>query len=116
MTDAETILWRQLRAREFEGFKFRRQHPLGPYVVDFVCIANKLIVEADGGHHAQQVDADAERTRFLEELGFRVMRFWNHEILTMQEAVRERIWIGLHENHPHPDPLPPAGEGETPRE
>jgi adenine-specific DNA-methyltransferase len=102
MTDAERALWRLLRAREFAGLKFRRQHPLGSYVTDFVCLSAKLVIEADGGHHAEQVDGDSERTRYLEAMGFRVVRFWNNEILTMQDAVRARIWLAVHENHPHP--------------
>ncbi len=112
MTEAETVLWRMLRAREFGGFKFRRQHAIGPYVADFACLAEKLVIEADGGHHLQQAEDDAERTRFLELQGYRVVRFWNHEILTMQEAVREGIELALRRSHPHPGPLPPAGEGE----
>ncbi len=120
MTDAEKLLWRVLRAREFDGCKFRRQHAIGLYIVDFVCIAEKLVVEADGGQHLQQVKKDEQRTRFLELQGFRVLRFWNHEILTMSEAVLERIWMAIRDNHTHPSPLslaPPsvaaAGEGEN---
>jgi very-short-patch-repair endonuclease len=76
MTDAERVLWREVRAHRFAGFKFKRQEPLGSYVVDFVCYEASLIVELDGGHHADQHEADVERTRWLESRGFRVLRFW----------------------------------------
>ena len=106
MTDAERVLWGVLRSRQLQGFKFRRQHPIGTFVVDFVCLEHKLILELDGGHHAQQVEADAERTAFLENLGFRVLRFWNNEVLTELEGVAQQVLSTL-----PPTPLPPAGEG-----
>ena len=105
MTDAERILWYHLRARRLAGFKFRRQLVIEPYIVDFACIEAKLIVEADGGQHGEQEIADAERTAFLNRLGYRVLRFWNHEILTDTEAVLARIHSTLIESpHPHPSP------------
>ena len=73
------------------GFKFRRQMVVEPYIVDFICLEAKLIVEADGGQHAEQVKDDMRRTAFLETLGYKVMRFWNHEILTNTDAVLEQI-------------------------
>jgi very-short-patch-repair endonuclease len=91
-TDAETLLWRRLRNRQLEGFKFRRQHSFDPYIVDFVCIEKRLIVELDGGQHALAVEADEHRTKFLEQKGFRVVRFWNNEVLGNTEAVLERIF------------------------
>ena len=77
MTDAERALWRILRSRQLEGFKFRRQHSIGRYVVDFVCLERKVVIEVDGGHHAERFEADSERTKYLESEGFRVIRLWN---------------------------------------
>ena len=89
---------------------FRRQHPIPPYIVDFVCIKQKLIVELDGGQHVAQIASDAERTAFLESNGFRVIRFWNDEMLKQTDAVLEEILRQL--NAPHPCPLPASGERE----
>ena len=105
MTDAEQALWRILRSRQLQGFKFRRQHPIGRHVVDFVCLEQRLIVEVDGAHHAEQVEGDAERTASLEAKGFRVIRFWNNEVLTEMDGVAMRLLANL-----TPTPLPPAGE------
>ncbi|MBI4178589.1 endonuclease domain-containing protein [bacterium] len=91
MTESEKKLWYHLRLRQRDGCKFRRQHPLGPYVVDFVCLDKRLIIEVDGGQHAEQEGYDRERTAWLESAGFRVMRFWNNEILREMEAVLEQI-------------------------
>jgi len=90
-TDAATLWWRRIRNRQLGGFKFRRQHAFPPYIVDFVCIEKLLVVEVDGGQHALTMDADAQRTKFLEQKGFRVVRFWNNEVLGNTEAVLERI-------------------------
>ena len=90
MTDAEARLWFHLRNRSFAGCKFRRQHPIGPYVVDFVCLEARLVVELDGGHHANK-SSDAIRTAFLETQGYRVLRFWNNDVLTQTEAVLAAI-------------------------
>jgi len=90
-TEAERALWKHLRLRQLHGHKFRRQQPLGRYIVDFVCLEKRLIVELDGGHHAEQVASDIERTAWLEAQGFRVMRFWNHDVLRDIEAVKEVI-------------------------
>jgi len=91
MTDAERLLWRYLRRRQLAGRKFRRQHPVGKYIVDFVCIKEGLIVEVDGGQHADREEQDAARTVWLEGQGFRVLRFWNNEVLANIEGVREVI-------------------------
>lgn len=91
MTDAEQRLWYHLRARRLSGYKFRRQHVVGPYVVDFVCIEARLVVEADGGQHAADGARDARRTRYLENRGYRVLRFWNDEVLRDTRAVLEGI-------------------------
>lgn len=122
-TDAEAKLWHHLRDRQLAGFKFRRQLPLGPYVVDFVCLQAKLIVEVDGGQHAVQRQADESRTAFLREQGFRVMRYWNNEVLAEIEGVLTQIQQALesgsllcppHFDTPHPRPLP-QGEREGQR-
>ena len=83
------------------GYKFRRQHPFEDYVLDFVCLEAKLVIEADGGQHALHAVTDEARTKCLNAAGFRVMRFWNNEILSNIAAVKEAIWIVLK------DPSPP---------
>lgn len=85
-TDTERALWRLLRDRRLGGAKFRRQQPLGPYIVDFVCLAARLVVEADGGQHAGCA-SDAVRDAWLASQGFRVLRFWNNEVLRNAEGV-----------------------------
>jgi very-short-patch-repair endonuclease len=89
-TDAERLLWRHLRNRGLYGWKFRRQRPIGQYVADFVCMEAKLIVEVDGSQHMENRD-DVKRTAGLESQGFRVMRFWNNEVLEQTEAVLSAI-------------------------
>jgi len=79
MTDAEVKLWNRIRSRLL-GIKFRRQHPLGPYIVDFVCLERSLIIEVDGGQHAGSLP-DVHRDEWLQEQGFRILRFWNQEVL-----------------------------------
>jgi very-short-patch-repair endonuclease len=102
LTDAERTVWAALRSRQFGGYKFRRQQPIGLYIVDFVCFENKLIIELDGGHHDQveQAEYDAVRTAWLEAQGYRVLRFWNNQVLAEPNAVKAAILEGL---HPHPD-------------
>ena len=95
MTDAELKLWSRLRAHRMEDVHFRRQHAIGRYVVDFCSIREKLIIEVDGGQHVDQADYDAERTAYLESQGFRVIRFWNHEVMDDLDAVLEVIWNEL---------------------
>ncbi|TBV74434.1 endonuclease domain-containing protein [Pseudoxanthomonas winnipegensis] len=90
MTDAERLLWRHLRGGQLKGLKFRRQHPIPPYIADFCCVELKLIIELDGGQHSEQ--SDATRTKFLESQGWRVVRYWDNEVLTQIEAVVEAIW------------------------
>ena len=90
MTDAERLLWYFLRARRFAGCKFRRQHPIGPFVADFACVEHKLVIEADGGQHAESA-TDTRRTRWLETEGWRVVRFWNHDILGRTDDVLDEI-------------------------
>jgi very-short-patch-repair endonuclease len=112
-TDAERALWKFLRNRQLSGYRFRRQVPLGRYIVDFVCMRARLIVELDGGQHADSLLDDLERTRFLARGGFRVIRFCNDEVLHRTEAVLESILEALIQACPHPDPLPQAGEGDV---
>jgi len=87
-TEAEKRLWYHLRAKRFEGIKFKRQKPIGPYIVDFVAVDKKLVIEVDGGQH-QGCAADEERTRYLESCGYRVLRFWNTDCLTKTQTVLE---------------------------
>ena len=108
ITDAEKKLWAQLRDRQLCGAKFRRQHPMGRFITDFCCVERDLVVELDGGQHAEQSVADLARTDFLESRGYRVLRFWNNDVLTNLTGVLERISEAL--KSPHPCPLP-KGEG-----
>ena len=96
-TDAERHLWRHLRNRHLAGYKFRRQHPVGPYIVDFICPEACLVVELDGGQHQGQQHYDAARTAFLENRGLRVLRFWNDQVFSETEAVLEEIVRRLRE-------------------
>jgi len=108
-TDAETRLWHLLQDRRLAGKKFRRQHPIPPYVVDFYCHEKKLVIEVDGGQHAEDRRRDQKRTEFLESKGLRVIRFWNNDVLQETEAVLQVIWNALQKPSP-PTPLP-EGEG-----
>ncbi len=95
------------------GFKFRRQHPFSAYILDFVCLELKLVIEVDGGQHQEQAEQDQLRTERLSKAGFRVLRFWNNEVLLELDAVKEQIWLAVHELSPHSLPGPPLeGEGE----
>src|SRR5579864_2156041 len=86
-TDAEICLWSRLRRKQLEGFRFRRQQPIGPFIVDFFCPEAKLIIEVDGGQHDNDAARDAARTRWLEKAGHRVVRFWNYDVLTNTDGV-----------------------------
>ena len=109
-TEAEALLWYHLRDRRFAEHKFRRQRPIGPYFADFACLDAKLVIELDGGQHVDAAAYDADRTRFIEGQGFRVLRFWNNDVLTQMSVVLEQILLALNVD-PHPNPLPQAGEG-----
>ncbi len=109
-TDAEQRLWYHLRAGRFLGLKFKRQHPIGPYIVDFACLTHRLIVEADGGQHNES-RTDLARDKFLKQQGFHVLRCWNDEVLKNTDAVLERIRLAVGEAPSPPTPLPLAGEG-----
>jgi len=91
MTEAEKVMWSKLRDRRLDGVKFKRQKPIAGYVVDFVALDLKLIVEIDGGQHAERAMQDAERTRALEESGCNVVRFWNHDVLGNIDGVLESL-------------------------
>ena len=107
MTDAERLLWQHLRAHRLNGQKFRRQQPIGPYIVDFVHLGARLVIEADGGQHNGDA-ADQERDDWLKAEGYRVMRFWNNDILQSTDAVLEEIFKAV---SPSPCPAPRKGEG-----
>jgi very-short-patch-repair endonuclease len=104
-TDVEGKLWSRLRSRQLGDVKFRRQHPIGPFIVDFCCVERGLIVELDGSQHSEKNDVDERRKRFLEGLGYRVLRFWNNDLLANLDGVLETINEALEEG-PHPRPLP----------
>jgi very-short-patch-repair endonuclease len=91
LTDVENKLWSQLRGRQVSGVKFRRQHPIGPFIVDFCCVERGLVVELDGSQHAERNAADERRTRLIERSGYRVLRFWDNEVLINLYGVLERI-------------------------
>lgn len=114
-TDAENRLWYHLRASRFRGLKFRRQKPIGPYIVDFVCLSRKLVIEADGGQHGDM--ADRERDAWFEARSFTVLRFWNNEILHQTGAVLERIREVVERlsdtESPRENALPDAGGREA---
>ena len=94
-TVSKKRLWFHLRGQQLDGFRFRRQHPIGPYIVDFVCLAEKLIVELDGGQRAEQVTADEQRTAWLEGRAYRVIRFWNNDVLQNTEGALQNILAAL---------------------
>ena len=113
LTDAERLLWRHLRNRELGGWKFRRQYPVGPFIVDFICVEKNLVIEVDGGQHAENEESDLQRSAFLNKMGYRIFRFWNNQVLQETEGVLEAIFAILAEgkqNSPSPQPSPPSGE------
>jgi very-short-patch-repair endonuclease len=113
-TDAERKLWLHLRDRQFHGRKFRRQVLIGPYVADFACIDERLIIELDGGQHAENQD-DLRRTADIEATGFRVLRFWNNEVSQNIDGVLSVISSALVRAEPSPCPSP-KGRGDDSRE
>ena len=111
-TDVERKLWHRIRDKQVEGFRFRRQRPIEKYIVDFICLDARLIVELNGGQHAENVAHDKKRTAFLESLGYRVLRFWNSEVIENIEGVLERLREALLLTRVDPTlTLPLAGEG-----
>ena len=107
-TDTEKYLWKYLRGKQHEGFKFRRQHPIGKYIVDFINLERKIIIEVDGGQHLKN-KKDKLRDIWLKEQGYEVLRFWDNEVLTNIEGVLELIREKL--SSPSPQPSPSEGRG-----
>lgn len=93
-TDAEHLMWQLLRAKRFMNLKFRRQHVIAPYIVDFYCHELGLVIELDGGQHGtdEAIEYDTERTKFLEALDLKVVRYWNHDVLKNTESVLSNLW------------------------
>jgi len=121
-TKAEERLWYHLRAHRFMGLKFKRQKPMGRYVVDFVCLERRLIIELDGGQHAEQTTYDQQRDAWLRSQGYAMLRFWNNDVMQQLDGVLEKIRSALSPNpgsllNPLPLPLSPSpssvnGRGE----
>jgi 5-methyltetrahydrofolate--homocysteine methyltransferase len=110
---AERRMWSILRAKRMSGFKFRRQHALGRYIADFICLKARLVIEVDGDTHGtdESPDLDAKRAEEIEQMGYRVIRFWNHQVLTASDDVAAAIFNALHTD-PAGAPIrdsPPAG-------
>jgi very-short-patch-repair endonuclease len=91
VTDAEKFLWSKIRKRQILGHKFRRQHPIGRYIVDFVCLEKKLVIELDGSQHLDKKDYDQDRSAWLVQNGYRVLRFWNNDVFKETEGILEVI-------------------------
>ena len=100
-TDVERRLWRTLKARQVNGWRFRRQHPVEPYIADFACHAKRIIVEVDGSQHGPRSAADEERTKVLQAHGYQVLRYWNNDVLTNIDGVLEDILSKINSD-PHP--------------
>lgn len=111
-TDAERLLWRHLRNRQIEGVKFRRQQLIGRFIVDFVSFEKRMVIEVDGGQHSIEKDKDVERDLWLGQQGFKVLRFWNNEVLQNPDGVFEVIREHCLD-HPHPSPPPSRGRGSS---
>jgi len=111
-TKAERALWRQLRNRQIAGVRFNRQVPIGPYICDFVARTEKLVIELDGGQHCSQADYDSARTSFLSARGYRVIRFWNNDVLGNLEGV-VKVIAAEFSDRPSPDPSRDAGGEEA---
>ena len=102
-SDAENLLWAKLKNRQLEGIKFRRQHPVGAFIVDFVSLEEKVVIEVDGSQHMENSEYDTRRTDWLESEGYRVLRFWDNDVLTNIEGVYWRIMESLAGKAVHPD-------------
>ena len=108
-TDAERRLWQYLRDRGLAGFKFLRQYPIAGYIADFCCFERGLVVEVDGGQHGEVVERDSVRTAAMERHGFRVIRFWNNDVLQNTERVLAAVLTAPEDPHPRPLPVPFRG-------
>ncbi len=108
-TDAEGLLWHYLRNKQLDGYRFRRQQPIGRYIVDFACLSRKVLIELDGGQHAEQTSRDEKRDAFLRARGYRVLRFWSTEVFENCFGVLERVWETVAGDPPHPSTGSGAG-------
>ena len=114
LTDAEQRLWRMLKGHQVAGVKFRRQQPIGSFIVDFVCFERRLVIEVDGGQHAEHVPYDEKRTSWLESQGYCVLRFWDNEVLANTDAVAQTIFGVVEQRSPPPTSiLPRKGGGSS---
>src|SRR5947209_8239832 len=95
LTDPERLLWKHLRRRRVDGFRFRRQRPFGPYVCDFICLEARLIVALDGSQHLDRAEYDAQRDAFMRSFGYRVLRFWNGDVTAHTAVVLDTIFEAL---------------------
>jgi very-short-patch-repair endonuclease len=111
-TEAEQLLWRHLRGKSMAGIKFRRQYPIGPFIADFACIELKLVIEADGGQHLD-CEYDVRRDAYLRSRGYRVLRYWNDQILAETAAVLEDIYRWVERGRLSPSQPPPQVGEET---
>jgi very-short-patch-repair endonuclease len=113
-TDTERFMWKHLRAKHLEGLKFRRQQPIGKYIVDFVCFEKKIIIELDGGQHTMlsEKQKDIERDKWFKKQGYKVLRFWDNEVLINIQGVLEVVETHCF-NHPPLNPLPSREEKKT---
>ena len=91
-TETENFLWRYLKAKRFEGYKFRRQEPIGKYIVDFVCFEKRIVIECDGGQHSFQIREDRSRDEWFRMQGYQVLRFWDNEVFQKTESILQVIW------------------------
>lgn len=116
MSDTEKKLWKHLRSRRFEGYKFRRQHPIGEYIADFCCVERRLVIEVDGGQHADEINVqkDCERTAYMGQRGYHVIRFWDNDVLNDTDTVMRQIFDWM-DGAPSPHPSP-SKEGEGVKE
>jgi very-short-patch-repair endonuclease len=112
-TSSEVLLWKALRGRQFEGLKFRRQHPIEGFIVDFCCVEFNLVIEIDGDVHytVENQKRDGWRQQIIEQAGFTVVRFTTEEIINHFDGVLDCLYQLLEGAYPHPNPLPQAGEG-----
>jgi len=102
MTDVEQLLWHRIRRKQLRGYSFRRQHPIGQYIVDFVCIKLKIVIELDGGQHADNKEYDKVRDEWIESQGYKTLRFWNNDVTENMDDVLQTIYKLL----PPPQPSP----------
>jgi very-short-patch-repair endonuclease len=115
MTKSEGRIWSRLRAHRFQGYSFRRQLPIGPYIADFVCLEARLIIEIDGGQHAStELEKDKKRDAWLRSQGFVILRYWNNDVLTNLNGVLEDIAETLRRPPPPSLTLPRKGGGDRP--